>query len=173
MATSKTPNKPTMLVEPDGQPVRLELDKYYPYLLSSSASLISQGSRTVEVDGMLFGMREWRILSCIADQREIFAKQISLDSGMDQGAISRAIKLLVKHGLVAQFHSGENKRQKTLCLTTRGVEVYETIARSKAERAEQMWSDLSDEERKELLRLLTKLKANILRTLQETGALEI
>ncbi|NIB42989.1 MarR family transcriptional regulator [Pseudomaricurvus alkylphenolicus] len=144
------------------------LNNYFPYLLRSISGRIAVGTSTVNIGAHRIGMREWRILSQMADRGPLTNKDIADDTGMDKASVSRALKYLEQQNLVQPAPNGDdNWRSKPFDLTDEGGDVYCEIAAQKLARADQFWSDMSKSEQKELIRLLQKLKNNVDRVLNQ------
>ncbi|VAV95424.1 hypothetical protein MNBD_ALPHA04-2374 [hydrothermal vent metagenome] len=139
---------------------RIELDSYFPYLLRAISAYIGRGTASTTVRTHGIGMREWRILALMGDRGAVTGKAISIDSGMDKGSVSRALKYLDEHGLICQCATGD-WRSKPYDLSAEGARVYEELAASKRARADLLWSNLTKSERRQLISLLQKLKRNV------------
>ena len=140
---------------------KIELENFFPFLLRSISAHISHGTKTTVVGKFRIGTREWRILALGADLGIVTAKDVSYHSGMDKASISRALDYLSKNKLIERTDSGDDWRSKPFKLTKQGEKVYGQIASERIARAERMWSSFSKQERKELIRLLKKLRRNV------------
>ena len=140
---------------------KIDLEEFFPFLLRSISAHINQGTKTKVIGKYRIGMREWRILALCADSGVVTAKDVSYHSGMDKASISRALNYLAEYKLIKRTDNGDDWRSKPFKLTNQGEKIYGQIASEKIARAERMWSSFSKKERKELIRLLKKLRHNV------------
>lgn len=140
----------------------IKLDSYFPFLLRSISGRINSKTKTISIDKHRIGMREWRILAIMAENGVITNKDISYATGMDKASISRSFKYLEQQELIKKNIALEkNWRVKPYELTSEGYDIYQKIATNKLSRVDDLWKNLSKEERDELIRLLGKLKQNV------------
>ncbi len=147
---------------------QIDLENYFPFLLRTISAHISRGTATTTIDGHKIGMREWRVIALLADEGISTSKQICFESGMDKASVSRALAYLKEQKLVSSNGAGEDWRSKPIKLTRNGEKIYQIMAAQKIERAESLWSDLTDNERKTLLKLLQKLRRNVHKSLADS-----
>ena len=140
----------------------LDLENYFPYLLKTISEYISQGTQNKEYNGYTVGMREWRVLSLLAQYDRVSAKDVTLYSGMDKGTVSRAINRLKESDLIDIRPDPENWRFQKLSLTKQGEATYRAIAAEKVVRARKMGKGLTEQEHKQLIALLKKLRLSVL-----------
>jgi DNA-binding MarR family transcriptional regulator len=140
----------------------VDLEGYWPYLLKTISEYIAQGTHSKEYQGHTVGLREWRVLSLIAQYGSVSAKQVAFYAGMDKGTVSRAVNRLKESGLIFSKPNPESWRLQSLLLTNEGEATYHRIAIEKNARAKEMSKGLTDEEHKQLIYLLQKLKQSVL-----------
>ena len=144
----------------------IKLDNYFPFLLRAISGRIHSQTKTISIGKHRIGMREWRIIALMAEKGTITNKDISYATGMDKASISRAFKYLEDQALIKKNVEIEsNWRAKPYELTPEGDEVYQEIATNKLRRVDELWQNLSIEEKDELIRLLGKLKQNVYQVL--------
>lgn len=144
----------------------IKLDSYFPFLLRSISGRINSKTKTISIGKYRIGMREWRIIAIMAESGIITNKDISYATGMDKASISRSFKYLEQQELIKKTIVLEkNWRNKPYELTSEGDSIYHQIATNKLSRVDELWQNLSKEERDELIRLLGKLKQNVYQVL--------
>ena len=143
----------------------IDLDNYFPFLITTISGFIAQGTHYEEYNGYKIGIREWRVISLIAHKGTLSAKQISTTSGMDKATVSRAINRLVADGLIQRQQYDHDRRRQTLKLTDEGMKLYSIIAEQKLNREKRMRKILTQQEYEQLLKLLKKVRRGVIEEL--------
>ncbi|MGY6588164.1 MAG: MarR family winged helix-turn-helix transcriptional regulator [Wenzhouxiangella sp.] len=135
----------------------LDLDRFLPYQLSRLSNQISQGiAQTYEAKYGL-SVTEWRVIAILGRYPGISATEIAEKSAMDKVAISRAVRRLIDAGRVRRQANDQDRRAKHLYLSDEGQTVFDAIVPAALAYEQRLLDALSDEEKKQLDRLLARL----------------
>jgi DNA-binding MarR family transcriptional regulator len=118
-----------------------------------------------------FGLktREWRVLGCINQVGPATAGDVVRLVHQDKGSVSRAIAGLEKKGLIGRIPNEAHKNSPFIWLTEKGRKLLDDIYPVFKRQAEMFTSVLEEDEKRELCRLLDKLKNNVERVREEQG----
>jgi len=137
----------------------LDRENYVPYYINMISNKLSRGSSRIYIRKFGIGVIEWRILGFLKREGTRTANDLCLTLAIDKSAASRAIHVMQVEGLIAV--DPIDRRQRSLSLTKRGISLHDQILPIARERERILLSSLNDGERKELLRLLRKLREGI------------
>ena len=101
---------------------------------------------------------EWRVLSrlgCTVGGATV--RQIAEQAWVDRAEVSRAIASLGAHHLAARLDNPQDRRAPILFLTKAGVQLYRRVLEMREAFHQELISDLDDNEREALDRILGKL----------------
>ncbi|NML44716.1 winged helix-turn-helix transcriptional regulator [Ramlibacter sp. G-1-2-2] len=102
---------------------------------------------------------EWRMLSVLADSRELPFSELVQRSATDKGQVSRTLRLMEERSLVTLRTEGVIPRKKVLCrITPEGLALYEQIMPIARRRQAEMIRQLSVEERRAIYGALRRLR---------------
>lgn len=90
-----------------------------------------------------FSLTEVRVLYEIAHRKNITAKDLCLDLGLDRGYVSRMLQSFEKHGWIKTVPSPDDRRRQFLSLTTKGHEVFDPLERRSGDEVGAMLARLS------------------------------
>ncbi|WP_291077591.1 MarR family winged helix-turn-helix transcriptional regulator [Hyphomonas sp.] len=135
----------------------LRLREFLPYRLSVLSNTIS--TRIAALYDREFGLSiwQWRVMAVIGDRPGISATEIGQLTAMDKVAVSRAIAAMIEMGYLERKTSETDGRRSQLFLTPAGREVYEMIVPMALGEEQELSGSLTEEERRELDRLMAKL----------------
>jgi DNA-binding MarR family transcriptional regulator len=135
----------------------LRLREFLPYRLSVLSNTIS--TRIAGLYDREFGLSiwQWRVMAVIGDRPGISATEIGQLTAMDKVAVSRAIAAMIEMGYLERKTSETDGRRSQLFLTPSGREVYELIVPMALGEEQELSGSLTEEERRELDRLMGKL----------------
>jgi len=139
----------------DGE--RLELDGFMPYRLSVTQQEVSRAIATVYAKKHGLMRHDWRVMAALGDAQPLSANEVCQRTNMDKVQVSRAIARLKKNRLVSQYQDVEDRRRSVLQLTGRGEAIYRDIVPAARAREGDVFSALSEAERKQFTRMLDKL----------------
>lgn len=110
-----------------------------------------------------------RILIILLETGGMTQKELTNRLGVQPGSASEVISKLEAAGHIARVPSGTDRRTADICLTESGRLLAQEALALRAERHQQMFSALSDEEAQTLLSLLEKLNADWDRKFSSAG----
>lgn len=115
-----------------------------------------------DAQSSLFGrhgmvLSEWRTLSVIRVTRPCTLRRLATEDFLDEGQMSRTVKVLVDRGWVAREPAPNDGRSFLLTLTPEGEAVYQSILPEVIEANEAMLDCLDPDERLHLMNALQKI----------------
>lgn len=138
-------------------PATLDREAYLPFYLSQLANAVSRGASRVYLKLYGIGVVEWRILSVLAIQPDVFANDICQAVGIDKAAASRCLKQLEAADLVETPAQYSEKRIRPYRLTGKGHDLHGSVLKLALHREAILTADLTGDERTTLIALLQKL----------------
>jgi DNA-binding MarR family transcriptional regulator len=154
-----TTGEPNMLQQP-GLRV-LDRSIYLAGYLVRLANGMSRGGSKVYHALFGIGVVEWRILSMLAIEPGLLAKDICQGLEMDKSIVSRCVRSLEAKRLLQAEPVGDNLRSYSLLLTAEGREIHDKVLALALEREQVMLEDLSADERSLLFDLLRRLTGSL------------
>jgi len=136
-------------------PIRLE--SYVPFFLGSIANKWTAVSSRAYRDRFDLGIGEWRVLASLAVKDAASSIEISKLVKMDNGAVSRSMRVLEERGLVLPLKGRFTGRTKPYLLTERGTQTFEAMKAMALEREQKLLDPLDPDQRTKLLQLLSEL----------------
>lgn len=145
----------------------LILEDFLPYRLATLSNRISRA--IAELYSTRFGLSipEWRVMAVLGERPEISANAVAERTAMDKVAVSRAVRRLLKKGLIERHFAPEDRRRSVLALSGRGMEVYRQVVPLARRFEDELLAALTQEEAAILSLLLAKLEALPIETLPE------
>ena len=149
----------------------LVLNEYLPYQLANLARRISDACN--EEYGLPYGISvaEWRILARLgqniegqnieAQATEMHSRGLGDITFMDKSRVSRALKQLQDKGYLSRRPDPADNRASFLCLTEKGVALYQQIVPLAMDWETQFLSALDGPEYRDLQRVINKLEAQL------------
>lgn len=113
-------------------------------------------------------LSEWRTLSVIRVTRPCTLRRLATEDFLDEGQVSRTVKMLVDRGWVTREPAPGDGRSFLLTLTAEGEAVYQAILPEVVEANEAMLDCLDPDERLHLMDALQKV-LDALRALARNG----
>ncbi len=115
-----------------------------------------------DAQSSLFGrhgmvLSEWRTLSVIRVTKPCTLRRLATEDFLDEGQMSRTVKMLVDRGWVARTPAPDDGRSFLLALTPEGEAVYQSILPEVIAANEAMLVCLTAEERQHLMSALQKI----------------
>lgn len=132
------------------------LEELLTYQLHRLSKLIDQ---QISFGGGAFAISysEGRVLAVIGYYKMLSVNGLAAKSNLDKSQASRATAALVDKGLVVKNKSGSDSRSFELSLSEQGQTAYQSIITQINARNELALSVLDDDERTQLLGLLSKI----------------
>jgi DNA-binding MarR family transcriptional regulator len=104
-------------------------------------------------------LNEWRVMVVVASHPGCFATDVADYTGLDKMSVSRALAALAKAKRVDRIADAIDARRTHVALSKAGIELFEQIGESAAQREAQMFASLSEMEITRLDATLNKLTA--------------
>jgi DNA-binding MarR family transcriptional regulator len=139
----------------------IELDQYAPYFLGTIANRWTAASSRRYLREFGVGIAEWRVLASLRSLGQASSLDAANLTGMDPAAVTRALTQLQEKGWAEPVAGRFIGRTKPFALTEKGVALYAEMRRVALEREAVLLQDLTEDDRKELLRLLRLLHARL------------
>lgn len=139
----------------------LDLNTYVPHHLTVIANRWSRGSSRIYLKRFGIGVNEWRIISMIAVEPGVSAQRASVVTSVDKGIVSRAVKEMEAQGLVTASPDQDDARKTLLTLTKKGYALHDRVVAVALERQRRLLNGLSEEEVRQLARLLGRIRENL------------
>ena len=146
--------------------MQLDLDQYVPGLLLWLSNKVSSSASAVYHEKFGIGVTEWRVLAYFQIYPWSTASRACELMGLDKGAVSRSIAVLVSREYLESRPQGLRKVEYRV--TAQGAKLHDAAYRIAMAREEALLSGLSAKDRAHLVRLLTHMLSN-LEALQQVG----
>jgi len=121
-------------------------------------ALNSQAAKLLKRHGNIT-LTEWRILIAISVSEMVQMADISRHSGFDKGMVSRAVKSLVRKGLVESVADAADARAQLLKVTAGGLAVKDEVLPQMMARTARMERDISPESMAHFNKVVRHLEA--------------
>lgn len=135
----------------------LDLERYVPALLVFLANKLTSSASAIFRRRFGIGTTEWRVMAMVAVDPGIAASGICRVIGFDKAAVSRALAVLQKKGLVQSRSHESDGRSSAYALTAKGWRLHDRILKISLAREQRLLGDLSAAERETLIGLLNRL----------------
>jgi len=145
-------------------------DDYVAVLVIAVANRLTRGASKYYRDHLNLGVVEWRIMICLGHRSPRPIGEIAEAADLDQGAVSRSIKLLCERGLVGTVAGGG--RVSLAGLTKAGEMLLQDLRAVGRRREERLMSTFTPDERRQLRHLLGRMLSQVdfMNADDETGA---
>lgn len=135
----------------------LSLESFLPYRLSILTNRISRQLANLYADRFDLSIPEWRVLAVVARHPGASAELVCRKTEMDKVAVSRAVTRLLQSRRLQRSYAAEDRRRSVLRLTPRGQRTYQRIVPLARQFETRMLGALTQRDRKDLERVLSKL----------------
>lgn len=135
----------------------LDLEHFLPYRLSVLSNRISQTIAQTYADRFNLVITEWRVIAVLGRHPGLSANGVAERTAMDKVAVSRTIAKLLERGLVQRDIHGDDRRRSVLELSEAGYAIYDEVAPLAQACEQALLAHFSDEDRRQLDGLLSKL----------------
>ena len=142
-------------------PVKLDLDRYLPALITFLANKLSSGASSCYRNNFGVGIVEWRMLALLAVEDGITANRVCQVIGLDKAAVSRAVRQLESLQLITAIPDPADCRRTILRLTPAGCDMHNRIIQVALARESLLLGDLSSAEVDQLISLLLRISARV------------
>jgi DNA-binding MarR family transcriptional regulator len=134
-------------------------DDYVAVLVIAVANRLTRGASKYYRDNLNLGVVEWRIMICLGHKSPRPIGEIAEAADLDQGAVSRSIKLLCERGLVRTVAGGG--RVSLASLTKNGDVLLQDLRAVGRRREERLLSTFTRDERQQLRHLLGRMLSQV------------
>jgi DNA-binding MarR family transcriptional regulator len=159
---------PEIMSDPTANDERLCLPSFFPYQLAVFSDDVSKAIAQLYRGRYKLSRQEWRVLAALGERDGLSAKEIAEYSTLDKTQTSRAAARLLHNGLIIRDEDDSDRRHLRHKLTGKGRAVYREIVPLVRARESYILSTLSEQEAKELARLMAKVHQKALE-LQQWG----
>jgi len=138
------------------------LAEFLPYLLSVTSNAVSDcigGEYRARFD---LKIPEWRIMAVLGDAGALTQRDLVVATLMDKVAVNRACKVLEQRGLIARSPNANDGRSHHLELTGEGRAIHEEIMPLARDMCDEVFADLSKQEKQVFRNLLDRIRAQAL-----------
>jgi DNA-binding MarR family transcriptional regulator len=135
----------------------LDLEHFLPYRLSVLSNRISQTIAQTYAERFNLVITEWRVIAVLGRHPGLSANGVAERTAMDKVAVSRTIAKLLERGLVQRDIHGDDRRCSVLELSEAGYAIYDEVAPLAQAWEQALLAHFSDEDRRQLDALLSKL----------------
>jgi DNA-binding MarR family transcriptional regulator len=135
----------------------LGLEHFLPYRLSVLSNRISQTIAQTYAERFNLVITEWRVIAVLGRHPGLSANGVAERTAMDKVAVSRTIAKLLERGLVQRDIHGDDRRRSVLELSEAGYAIYDEVAPLAQAWEQALLAHFSDEDRRQLDALLSKL----------------
>jgi len=105
-----------------------------------------------------FSLSEGRVLYELAHRKDLAAKEIGIELGLDPGYLSRLIQNFDEKGLITRKPLPSDRRQYQLSLTARGQQAFARLDRSSNDQVAAMLEVLAGEDRRRLVEAMAVIE---------------
>ena len=139
----------------------LDLDAFMPYRLSVLINRVSSAIARHYSERFGLSIPEWRVMAVLGQTPGLSARQVAERTAMDKVQVSRAVRSLLTAKRLTRVTDAKDGRVTQLSLTARGRAIYDELVPVALKLERDFLSVLTQEDRKALDRLLTKLSMGI------------
>ncbi len=139
----------------------LSVDDFITTVTSRTANALRRSITVPYADGHGLSVSQWRLLSVLAEAREMSFADLVVASVSDKAMVSRTLRLLQERGWVQVDHQGSNPRWKQIVcrITPAGQALHRKVMPQARQAQAAMILRLSPEERVTVYRALKMLRA--------------
>lgn len=132
-------------------------DQHITVLLVGIGFRLNRGASTYYRDAWNLSMAEWRLLLALKSTRSLNVGELSAVIDIDKAAVSRALTLLQKNGLVSVQQTRTRGRAAIATLTDAGQKLSAKLLRVSLQRQRRLFKSIAPSDKAELGRLLRQL----------------
>jgi DNA-binding MarR family transcriptional regulator len=141
----------------DPEKARLDLDSFVPYRLSVLSNRVSKAIANEYSSRFGLTIPEWRVMAVLGGRPGLSARAVAERTEMDKVQVSRAVARLLRARRIQRTADNEDGRVTRLSLSPRGRAIYDEIAPLALRLERDFLELLSEDERRALDQLMTKL----------------
>ncbi len=141
----------------------LLLDEY-PLFYMSHVVAESQRNIQAAIRHLKITPSHWRVIFLLHDFGKLTISEISEQSLIEPSTLSRLLKSLEKRELIDRVQDDQDQRYTKIHLTEEGQKIYQNIIPVVSRQLEFTLQDLSEADKKSLLRILKTIKTTVYRS---------
>lgn len=128
----------------------MDLERYFPYLLASTAESFSR--KLVEVYGRTYGLsrEEWRLLLLLANAGQLNSLELAQRTTLDKVQVSRAAQRLETKGLISRSVPASDRRLRVYTCSKKGEVLFAEVFPMVEAQAEAILGAMSAKDRANL-----------------------
>lgn len=149
--------------EPSREPVtgaELLLDTIIPYQINRLChrmnKLLEKDLRTHDLS-----MASWRIMAVLDHNASTTVNELARYAMMEQSTLSRTLQRMEADGLLQSQKSPADARVRSITLTSKGLEQYNTVRSLTMKHVDRALHGLSRAERYQLMAIVTRMRTNV------------
>ena len=160
-SSARNPHASDPWADLDEDGTGLSVDDFITTVMSRTANALRRTITLPYAERFGITVSEWRMLSVLAEARELSFSELVVQSVTDKAQVSRTLRLMQERGLIALEGAEGNPRWKQMqChITPAGLAVYEEVMPLARKSQAAMIRNLSREERVVTYRALKTLRA--------------
>jgi len=141
----------------------LFLDEYPLYYMSH---VVAESQRNIQaaIRHLKITPSHWRVIFLLHDRGKLTISEISEQSLIEPSTLSRLLKSLEKRKLIDRVQDDQDQRYTKIHLTEEGQKIYRNIIPVVSRMLEFTLQDLSEADKKSLLRILKIIKTSVYRS---------
>jgi DNA-binding MarR family transcriptional regulator len=145
-------NKPSLLVA--------EYPLYY------MSHVVAESQRNIQgaIHNLKINPSQWRVIYLLHDHGDLTISELSRECLIEVSTLSRLLQSMEKRKLIYRERDDQDQRYTKIHLTDQGQKVYQSIIPVVSRQLEFTLQDLSNADRKSLLRILKTIKATVYRS---------
>ncbi|MCK1403621.1 MarR family transcriptional regulator [Bradyrhizobium sp. 4] len=152
---------------------RLDLFRFVPFRLNRLAAEVSAALSVEYQERHGLDIPAWRVIATLGFRNDACSAQyVAQCTRTHKSTISRAVTMLLQHGLIERVENEADRREFRLRLTRKGRTLYEELFPQLLRREDEILACLSTQERKQLSTLLGKIEQSLdlIQTSEEADA---
>ena len=145
----------------------LKLEDHVTYRISVLTQMFGREAARIYSERWGLSLPKYRVLTVMANLSGISLRELTDQTQMDKGQISRVVSQMELEGLITRKSDDKNARRLILTLTSAGAKLYKQTIGVSEERQREILSVLTTEELTALRSTLDKLSSHIRARLAE------
>tara|TARA_R110002153_G_scaffold19073_3_gene65915 strand:+ start:39065 stop:39550 length:486 start_codon:yes stop_codon:yes gene_type:complete len=146
----------------------VQLKQFVPYRMVHLAANISLALSKIYKQEFDISIPEWRVLAQLAQQQQLYSKDIGEITSMDKSKVSRAVKVLESKQYLIRKTDTKDNRAAYLSLTAQGKTLYQKIVPKALQWERELTGVLDASEHKDLMKILDKLDEQVVQIEAQT-----
>lgn len=140
---------------------RLDRETHAAFRIIALANRVSASASRAYLRCYGVGVMEWRVLALLAVEDGATAHDLSVTSGVDKSAVSRAVNALIRQRFVTSKADTRDNRRSLLSLTAKGLALHDRIIKASLAREARLLAGFTAADKARLFELIGRLEANL------------